>query len=70
MNEFDKLADDLIERQYQLRVEHNHSDMHWYAYYARRGGEKKLFDEDQDWETGSDTPTEALKKLKEIECPK
>jgi len=37
MNEFDRLADDLVERQYQLRVEHNHSTMRWYAYYARKG---------------------------------
>lgn len=63
MNEFDELADGLIERKYQLRVEHNHGDMKWYAYYSRREG-KELFDEDEDWLTASETPTEALKKLK------
>lgn len=72
MNEFDKLADELIERKYQLRVEHNHSDMKWYAYYSRRG-QRTLFENDlygsgeDDWKTASDTPTEALAKLKELE---
>jgi hypothetical protein len=63
--DFDELADDLVERRYQLRIEHNHGDMKWYAYYSGKAG-RQLFEEDKDWETMSDTPTEALKKLKEI----
>jgi hypothetical protein len=63
--EFDILAEDLIEKKYQLRVEHNHGDMKWYAYYAGKG-ERCLFDYDGGWETGSDTPTDALLKLREL----
>lgn len=69
MTDFDKLADNLVERKYQLRIEHNHGDMKWYAYYARKGAEVNLFDEGYEEEhrqTMSDTPTEALKKLREI----
>lgn len=69
MNEFDILADKLVEKKYQLRVEHNHSDMKWYAYYAGRN-QKNLFDDDIDWETGSDSPTEAIKKLQELQNKK
>lgn len=72
MNEFDKIADEMIERKYQLRIEHNHSDMKWYAYYAG-SGQRSLFESDlygsgeDDWKTTSDTPTEALRKLKELD---
>lgn len=66
MEYFDQLADELIEKKYQLRIEHNHSDMKWYAYYAGKLCQKQLFDDDDDWVTGSDTPTEALMKLKEL----
>ena len=65
MNEFDEIADELVERQYQLRIEHNHGDMKWYAYYARKGSTVNLFDKDEHRSTMADTPTEALKKLKE-----
>jgi hypothetical protein len=61
----DKLLDDLVEKKYQLRLEHNHSDMKWYAYYAGKA-QRQLFDEDVDWETGSDTPLEAVTKLTEL----
>ena len=64
INNTDKLADDLVEKHYQLRIEHNHSDMKWYAYYAGKSL-RSLFDDDIDWEIGSDTPTEALVRLKE-----
>lgn len=64
---FDELAEELIERKYQLRIEHNHGDMKWYAYYARKGATVRLFDEDAHWQTGSNTPTEALQKLKDTE---
>lgn len=59
---FDKLADNLIEKRYQLRIEHNHGDMKWYAYYAGKEN-RQLFDDDIDWETASDTPTGALENL-------
>jgi hypothetical protein len=36
--------------------------MHWYAYYAGKEN-RQLFDKDIDYETASDTPTEALIKL-------
>lgn len=65
MNEFDKLAHELIEKKYQLRIEHNHGDMKWYAYYAGRE-QRLLFDEEKDNYTASDTPTEALKKLQDL----
>lgn len=60
---FDEIADELVEKKYQLRIEHNHSDMKWYAYYARKGSTVNLFDEEEHTLTMSDTPTEALKKL-------
>lgn len=63
MHELDTLADELLEKHYTLRIEHNHSDMKWYAYYAGKEN-RQLFDNEKDWETGSDTPTEALLKLK------
>lgn len=72
MGDFDKLADEMIERKYQLRIEHNHGDMKWYAYYARTSG-RRLFESDlygsgeEDWKTAADTPTEALEKLKKLE---
>lgn len=47
---------------YQLRVEHNHSDMKWYAYYAGRD-QISLFDDTSHYETASDTPLGALEKL-------
>lgn len=62
MNEFDKIAKDLVEYRYQLRVEHNHGTMQWFAYYAGKE-DRRLFDKDIDWETASDTPTEAIIKL-------
>lgn len=31
-NELDQLADSLIEKKYQLRIEHNHADMKWGDY--------------------------------------
>lgn len=62
---FDILADNLVEKKYQLRIEHNHYDMQWYAYYAGRD-ERRLFDDDIDRETASKTPTEALRKLAEL----
>lgn len=64
ITDFDELADDLVERKYQLRIEHNHGDMKWYAYYAGKQ-RRQLFDDDADWNTASDTPTGALQKLKE-----
>lgn len=67
MNEFDKLADELLERRYQLRVEHNHGTMSWYAYYALRE-QRQLFDEEVDWQTSGQTPTEALQNLKNLLC--
>jgi hypothetical protein len=65
MNEFDKLADELAEKKYQLRVEHNHGDMKWYAYYAQKESTINLFDKDEHRLTMADTPTEAIKNLKE-----
>lgn len=68
MGKLDKLLDDLVEAKYQLRLEHNHGDMKWYAYFAGRGG-RKLFesdlysDGDLDWLTAGDTPLEAVIKL-------
>lgn len=72
MNEADVLGQELIEKKYRLRIEHNHSDMKWYAYYAQTG-QRALFESDlyssgdDDWKTASDTPTEALRKLKELQ---
>ncbi len=74
VNDFDKLADGLVEKHYQLRVEHNHSTMKWYAYYAGKGN-RQLFESDlynegeHDWLTGADTPTEALQKLQTLTAP-
>ena len=56
------LLEDLAEVNYQLRVEHNHSDMKWYAYYAGRD-QISLFDDISHYETASDTPLGALEKL-------
>lgn len=56
------LLDTLVEKRYQLRLEHNHGDMKWYAYYAGKEC-RQLFDKEIDWETGGDTPNEALEKL-------
>lgn len=55
----------LIEYRYRLRVEHNHSDMKWYAYFAGKE-QRLLFDKDIDWQTSSDTPSEAVTKLTEL----
>ena len=63
---FDELADQLVEKHYQLRIEHNHGTMMWYAYYAGKS-QRSLFDDDQDWETQSHTPTEALEKLQALQ---
>lgn len=71
MNEFDELAEQMVERKYQLRIEHNHTDMKWYAYYAQRG-QRNLFESDpysngdDDWKTAADTPTEALNNLRKV----
>lgn len=65
MTNFDKLANELVEKRYQLRIEHNHSDMKWYAYYAGKYL-RKLFDKDIDWYTASDTPTGALQNLSKL----
>lgn len=62
---FDTLAETLVEKRYQLRVEHNHKDMKWYAYYAGKNSYIELFDESYHSYTAADTPTEALKNLKE-----
>lgn len=64
MNKFDKLAEDMTERKYNLRIEFNHSTMKWYAYYAGREM-RSLFDYEYDWLTAADTPTEALIHLEE-----
>lgn len=61
----DRLADSLAEKYYQLRIEHNHADMKWYAYYAGRTG-RSLFDDKSDWDSCGDTPTEALQALSNI----
>lgn len=64
-NDIKDNLDQLVEYRYQLRLEHNHSDMKWYAYYA--GKElRNLFDKDTDRETASDTPQEAAQKLVEL----
>lgn len=65
MNEFDILADLLKEKRYQLRVEHNHRDMKWYAYFAGKGSAIQLFDEDWHWNMAGDNPTDAIAKLYE-----
>lgn len=64
-NTLDKHLDELVDYRYQLRLEHNHGDMRWYAYYAGKES-RQLFDKDIDWQTGSDSPTEAITKLKEL----
>lgn len=61
-----EVLDSLVERKYQLRLEHNHSDMKWYAYYAGKAG-RKLFDDDADWQTGSDNPLDAALKLQALQ---
>jgi uncharacterized protein (DUF3820 family) len=58
----DDELDGLVEYKYQLRVEHNHSDMTWYAYYAGKGL-RQLFDKDVDWYTASNTPSGAVSNL-------
>lgn len=60
-----KALDGLTEYRYQLRLEHNHADMKWYAYYAGRE-QRNLHDKDIDWETASDTPDEAIVKLQKL----
>lgn len=56
------LLEKLEEKHYQLRLEHNHSDMNWYAYFAGKNL-RYLFDKDDDWDMGADTPLKALLKL-------
>lgn len=56
------LLDGLVEYRYQLRLEHNHSDMQWYAYFAGKE-QRQLHDKDIDWETASKSPLEAVTKL-------
>jgi len=63
--DLDKVLDSLVEKKYQLRLEHNHSDMMWYVYYAGREA-RSLFDDGADWTTGGDTPTEAAKKASNL----
>lgn len=60
------IADQLIERRYQLRVEFNHGDMKWYAYYAGRE-QRHLFDDDADWATAADTIAVALALLLSVQ---
>ena len=60
---FDRLAGELVEKKYQLRIEHNHGTMQWYAYYAGKD-QRQLFDDDGDWDTAANTPTQALQALK------
>jgi len=62
----DLIANKLVENEYQLRVEHNHGTMKWYAYYGGKTN-RDLFDNDEDWKTESDTPTEALRKLAKLQ---
>ncbi len=58
----DYLMDKLEEQHYQLRLEHNHADMTWYAYFA--GKElHNLFDNDDDWSIAGNTPLKALLRL-------
>ncbi len=66
MIKIDMLASGLIEKRYNLRIEHNHGDMKWYAYYGGRNGETSLFDEDWHWKTAAESPTEALLRLKQV----
>jgi hypothetical protein len=58
----DYILQKLEEKHYTLRVEHNHSDMYWYAYFAGRE-QRSLFDEDEDWNLGGETPIKALLRL-------
>jgi hypothetical protein len=51
-----------VEYRYQLRLEHNHGDMKWYAYYAGKEN-RQLHDKEIDWQTASDTPLEAVQRL-------
>lgn len=62
---FDQVLDSLVEYRYQLRVEHNHSDMMWYAYYAGKDL-RQLFDKDIDWHAASNTPSGAIFNLKKL----
>jgi hypothetical protein len=63
-DELEDLLKELIEKEYQLRLEHNHSDMRWYAYYARKGSTVQLFDLDEHYNCSGSTPTEAAQSLK------
>lgn len=65
MDKLTKCLDELVERHYQLRLEHNHGDMKWYAYYSTRY-QRNLFDKEIDWRTGSDTPLGAVEELLKI----
>lgn len=56
----DFLLDKLADLHYNLRLEHNHSDMRWYVYYTGKDGTRKLFDHQEDWNVSGDTPVEAL----------
>lgn len=61
----EQMLESLAEYRYQLRLEHNHSDMRWYAYFSGKEG-RLLFDKDIDWKTSGDTPTEAVNNLLEL----
>lgn len=65
MGDLDDKLKDLVEKKDQLRLEHNHSDMKWYAYYAGRE-RRQLHDDEIDWETSGDTPLEAVTKLSDL----
>jgi hypothetical protein len=58
-------ANKLVEWRYQLRIEHNHADMKWYAYYAGKD-QRRLFDRVIDRETAGDTPLEAVTALNDL----
>ena len=60
-----EILDGLVEYRYQLRLEHNHRDMKWYAYFAGKD-QRLLHDKEVDWQTASDTPLEAVQKLYEL----
>lgn len=60
-----QMLDNLVEKKYTLRLEHNHGTMQWFAYYAGKFG-RNLFDEEDDWLTAGATPEEAVAKLTDL----
>ena len=69
MKEFDELASELVEVKYQLRIEHNHGDIKWYAYYAGKGANltiSDVFDIKMKFIACADTPSQALTILRNI----